>query len=200
MKTMRLVRSLALVAAAASLLIAGCDEPFPEYREPQDVLLGEISFDAPDTVDVWIDPLTGGYFFQDLMTLRVTVTNVHDDLLEGDAHIDGRITVQSFAQIPRVLVVPLTIGTLRQPPLFQGRLALPPARSAEFTILWLPVALDGDYVFDDLPFTLIDGAKVYEPIAMRATVRVQLYELIQPMAFGNLPMRIVFRVREIPPG
>jgi len=109
--------------------------------------------------------------------------------------VQGTITVQSFSQIPRVMLVQLTTGNLLQPPVFQGNIAVPPGGSAQFSTLWLPYATDGEIVFEGLPFTVGGGARIYGPITFQATAEVQIFERVQPIRFGDLEFTRVFRVR-----
>jgi hypothetical protein len=181
-----------LFIAYLSISLPSCDEPFPDYSQPQDVLSGEISIEADDTVTVY--EIEGGYSVSGALIMNVTVTNTHDDLLQGEALVDGLVTVQSFSEIPRALVVPLTTGTLRTPPVFQGNIALGPGASAEFSTLWIPFTDDGTIVFEGLPFVQDGGAKIYGPIDFLPSVEVQIFERVQPMQFSGEMFTITFRV------
>jgi hypothetical protein len=178
--------------------LAGCDEEFPPYSEPEKVLQSDLLFVSDDTVSVHRSSTTGDYYFSSTMVLKVEVTNLHDDLLQGPARIDGRITLQSFSQIPRTLVVPLTRGDLRTPPVYQGTIAIPPGSKAEFSILWLPYATDGAVVFEGLPFTQVGSARFYGPIAFIGSAEVQLFERLQPVRSGSLEFSLVFKVETAP--
>ena len=158
--------------------VSSCAEPFPPYREPENVLEGELVLLAPDTIDLYYDDPANRYFINTPMILRVSVTNRHDDLLQGTARVSGQITVQSFAQIPRTLTVSLSVGDMRTPPVFQRNIALGPGSKAEFAVLWLPYATDGRIVFEGLPFTAAGTDKLYGPISFIASAEVQLFERI----------------------
>lgn len=174
--------------------IDACKEPFPSYQEPVDVLVGEVTLSAPDTVDVYYNGITQGYYLNSVMVLKVVVTNVHDDLLQGLALVGGRITLQSFGEVPRILVVPLSASNLRTPPLFGGNLALGPGRKAEFTELWLPYSTDSHIVFEGVSYTVVNGDRVYGPIDFIAFSDVQIFERVQPIRTSPLQFRLVFRV------
>jgi hypothetical protein len=172
--------------------LCSCDEPFPGYTEPENVLSGTVSVEAGDTVTVY--EIKGGYSVSGALIMNVTVTNAHDDLLEGEAFVDGLVTVQSFSEIPRALTIPLTTGNLLAPPVFQGNVALAPGASAVFSTLWIPFATDGTIVFEGLPYVTVDGAKIYGPIDFLPSVDVQIFERVQPIQFEGEMFTIAFRV------
>ena len=175
------------------LLSLSCDEPFPPYTEPVDVLEVQIEAVTPDTADVYFDPILGQYYFNTPLILNVDVINLHDDLLQGEALVNGLITVQSFSAIPRTMTVPLSAGDLRTPSVFQGNIALAPDSAAEFSTLWLPITADGTVVFAGLPYTVVNGAKVYSPIDFQASAEVQLFEKVQSVEVTGYSFSIVFR-------
>lgn len=172
----------------------GCEEEFPPYTEPANVLQGELQLVAPETVSVHSD--LSGYFFNDLLILKTTITNVHDDLLQGRARIAGEISLQSFSQVPRAFAVPLTLGDLRTPPVAQGNIAIGPGRKAEFSVLWVPYATDGTIVFAGLPYAQVGPDKMYGPIDFIAYADVQLFERVQPFRLPSVEFRLVFKVSE----
>ena len=104
------------------------------------------------------------------------------------------IIVQSFAQIPRTLTIPLTTGNLLKPPVFQGNIAVSPGSRAEFSELWLPYATDKKIVFEGLPSTRVGNADFYGPVRFLASAEVQLFERVQPIRFGSLEFTRVFMV------
>lgn len=179
----------------ALLFTVSCKEEFPPYAEPRDVLRGEISQSSPDTVLLRYDQDLDMYFLESLLAFNVRVTNQLEDLLQGAAQVEGTITVHAISDIPRVVNVPLRTGNLLQPPVFQGNIALPPGRSAEFSTLWLPIAVDGEMVFEGLTPTPGPGGSYYGPITFIAEARVQLFERVQPITFGNLTFQRIFNVR-----
>jgi hypothetical protein len=179
------------------LSMISCEEPFPPYSEPEGVLVGELSAVTPDTVDVYFDDRSGLYYVTSQLVFNVTMTNAYNDLLQGEALIDGEVSAQSFSAIPRVVLVPLTPSTLLQPPVFQGGLSLPPGGVASFSTLWIPYGTDGQIVFAGLPFTTVGTAKLYGPIPFSATARVQIFERVQPVEFGGIEFSIVFRELEV---
>ena len=183
------------IAIPCLLLLAAvsCDEPFPVYTEPEGVLQGDLSAVVPDTVDVYYDDRSERYYVNSQLIFNVIITNMHDDLLQGEALIDGAVTVQSFASIPRVILVPLTPATLLQPPIFQGDISIPPTGTASFSTLWIPYATDGEIVFEGLPFTTVGDTKLYGPISFSSTATVQIFERVQAIEFGEVMFSLVFR-------
>jgi hypothetical protein len=180
------------------LLLANisCNENFPTYEEPKNILVSELSFASNDTISMVYDGLTQMYFMNDQMVFTTSVTNVFDDLLQGAAKVEGKITIQSFSEFPRVLVVQLTRGELRTPPIFQGNMALAPSKSAEFSTLWYPKAVDGNMVFADLPFTGLNGSKLYGPVKFQAQSTIQIFERLQPVKSNVLEFTLWFKVNE----
>jgi hypothetical protein len=174
-----------------SILLLSCDEPFPQYTEPENVLSGEISVTGPDTVLVY--NIMGVYFINTPLIMNVNVTNRHDDLLQGDALVDGLVIVQSFSEIPRVLLVPLTTGNLLTPPVFQGNIALGPGASAQFSTLWIPFAVDGSIVYGGTSFVQTPTGRIYGPIDFIPSVEVQLFERVQPIKFEGQAFSLIFR-------
>lgn len=187
-----LVRSVVLVLV---IILASCDEPFPVYQEPEDVLQGELIFESADTVEAVWESFTSQWYFNDVMTFRVEITNVHDDLLEGKARVDGMILVLAFSDIPRATRAPLNTGNLVKPPVFQGNIAIGPGRQAVFSTFWLPVALDGNAVWEGLPFTAVGAEKIYGPISFLGVAGAQLFERVQPIQFGEIKFELCFRVK-----
>ncbi len=185
-----------LVGFALLTLVPACDEVFPPYDEPKDVLEGTLNVIAPDTVDLFYERVTEQYFLMSQLIVRVSVVNVYDNLLQGTARVDGTVALQSFSQLPRTLLIPLTQGNLLTPPVFQGSLALAPGDSAEFSELWLPFATDGKIVFEGLPFQIVDSAKVYPKMDFVATAKAQLFERVQAISVGDYKFSAVFRVKE----
>ena len=169
------------------IFFLSCDEPFPAYQEPVDVLQGSIEVVAPDTINVVYDPQSGQWFVNTPLIVNVLVTNSHDDLLQGEALVNGLITIQSFSAIPRTIVVPLSTGSLLQPPVFQGNIAIAPGTSAEFSTLVVPIATDGKMVFEGLP------GPIFGPIDFIATAEVQIFDHIQPIKIPGYSFVIAFR-------
>lgn len=180
----------------AAILSISCKEEFPPYRSPENILNPQVTIVAPDTVEVFLDGLTGIYYFNTPLIVRLAVVNMHDDLLEGEARIGGQIVIQSFSQIPRTALIPLSTGNLLRPPVFQGKVAIPPLDSALFSILWVPYATDGNVVFKNLPYTLAGNTKIYGPIDFIATAEVQIFERVQSTRGKELRFSRTFRVRE----
>ncbi len=179
------------VLIAALSMVLSCEEPFPTYSSPENVLQGSIEVVAPDTVIVYFVP-EGGWFLNTPLILNVNMTNIHDDLLSGPALVNGLVTIQSFSEIPRVMTVPLTTGNLLGPPVFQGSVSIPPGESANFSTLWIPFAVDGSIVFEGLPFVSANGKKYYGPISFQPRAEVQIFEQVQPVEFEGAEFTLLF--------
>jgi hypothetical protein len=171
-----------------------CEEPFPVYQEPQNVLKTELTLTAKDTISCSFDSVGNAYFFNDQLTFNTTITNIHDDLLQGDARINGFIRVQSFGAVSRTVLVTLTPAELRFPPLFQGRLALAPGKSAQFVSIWVPIATDKKAVFVGFPYNVVNGKRLYGPVDFLAATTVQIYDRVQHIQSENLKFKLYFRI------
>jgi hypothetical protein len=189
----RLLIILALFAAVGHF---SCDESVPAYVQPENILVSTITFEAPDTISVYYDPLRKLYALNDRMNFQVSIKNNFDDLLQGTAKVEGGITVQSFSEAPRLMLVTLTKGDLRTPPVFQGNIAVAPTKSADFSVLWYPLAVDKKMPFDELSFTMIDGERLYGPIKFQAYAVTQIFERLQPVRSNTLEFERYFLVKE----
>ncbi len=189
-------RVLTLLLLLAAGLNLSCDESVPAYVQPENILVSTISFDAPETVSVYYDPVPKLYALNDRMNFQVSVKNEFDDLLQGEAKVEGRITVQSFSEAPRLMLVTLTKGELRNPPVFQGKIAVAPTKSADFSVLWYPMSVDKKMPFDGLSFTMIDGERLYGPIKFQAYAVTQIFERLQPVRSNVLEFERYFLVKE----
>jgi hypothetical protein len=182
-------RGVAILTLGLSIfsLFPSCDEPFPVYQEPSEILRGSIAVAAPETIDVVLDSQSDQWFVNPPLILNVSIMNMHDDLLSGEARVNGLITIHSFSEIPRTIVVPLATGSLLQPPVFQGNIAIGPGASAEFSTLVVPKATDGKMVFEGLP------GPVFGPIDFIATGEVQLFDHVQPIEIEEYSFTLSFR-------
>lgn len=201
----RLPRERSAILAAGfvlcSLNVGACDEPFPPYEEPTDVLAGSIVLTAPDTIRATYDPVSGLFFLSSIVKFDLNITNAYDNLLQGDAQIEGRILVQSLAAIARTSIVEVTAGDLRTPPILSGTIAVPPGKAAGFSAFWYPEGTDGKMVFEGLPSTPTPDGNCFGPIPFEVEVRMQIFERVQPIAFRGAPFTRVFCVKNyIPTG
>ncbi len=183
------------ILLVAILLACGCEEEFPPYTEPENVLRAELVMQSPDTVLLYRDGVTGNYYLSTPMTFRVIVTNTYQDLLQGEARVGEQIVAQSFATVQRTMVVPLTLGSLLRPPVFQNTVALAPQSDAEFSLLWLPIGTDGRWVFEGNPFVNLGGDQLYGPISFLASADAQIFSRVQPVRTPQIAFTKYFRVR-----
>jgi hypothetical protein len=187
--------SVMIITAISLTLLVSCSEEFPPYDEPTNVLAGEISVTAADTIDAYFDTQSGQWYLSTPVILSIDITNTYDNLLQGAARVNGMVTIQSFADIPRTMVVQLTLGNLRTPAVFHGDLGLAPGAKAQFSELWLPYCVDGTFVLDGLPYITIDADRIYGPITFICSAQVQLFERVQPIRFGDFTFTRTFRQR-----
>jgi len=183
--------------SAICLLLAlqlSCAEPFPKYTEPQDILQGGITITTPDTVEVLIDRKSGLWLFVSApITISVHVVNRFDDILEGKAQVEGLVTLQSFAEIPRAIAATLVSGHLLRPSIFEGDIALSPGDTAKLSTVVNPIAVDGMLVFEGLP-----GGPVFGPIPFIASGTVKVFERVQPVRLREFSFSMVFKQTFVP--
>lgn len=182
-----------IIALTLCSLSLSCDEVFPPYTEPQEVLQGAISVSQLDTFTVGFNSNLSRYFAIQPLSFEVSLKNVHNDLLQGDAAVEGLITVNSFGQVPRVCVIPLSKADLLTPPIFQGTVSLPPGKQAVYSVQWMPLATDGKMMFEGNSFVITDSAEVFGPIDFIANAEVRIFEKIQPSKIENYRFRLYFK-------
>lgn len=194
MKKHRVQNSIVILSAALALLcISSCDEVFPPYSIPQNVLTGSMNIRDLDTVVVYYNTTTNFYYTNSALTLDINVINTYDDLLQGEALIGERITLQSFGKTPAVIVIPLTLGSLRSPSVFRGSLALAPHDTAKFRIGFLPVDKKGLPVYVGSDFVQLDSSKIYGPIEFIGTADIRLFERVQSFSTSYYRFSLYFR-------
>jgi hypothetical protein len=175
--------------------ISGCDEPFPSMKQPENVLSVETAVKVPDTVSCYQDNTTGGWYFNDQLIIIIRAINKYDDLLQGEASIEGHADLQAFGTVSRIVVVPFSLGALRKPPVFANNIALAPDSAAEFQILWLPIGSDNMPVWYGSPsVTLSNGTKLYGPIEFLLSGEVRLFARIQSLKFSGMRFSMYFKM------
>lgn len=175
-----------------SLALQSCDEVFPPYEEPANVLAGTMQINSPDTVDMIHDPIAG-YFSNSVLSIDISVKNTYDKLLQGDAEVGENVVLQSFGASPKIIVIPLTLGNLLSPPAFMGSIALPPASEAKFSAPFIPLGSDNLPVYIGSPYISRDTTKLYGPIEFIATADIRLFERVQPITISNYRFSLYFR-------
>jgi len=183
--------SLKLLPVLLVFVPIACREPFPPYDEPASVLTAQTKLTSPDTVVVTISMV--GTFLSSVLRYDVNVINNYDNLLQGEAYVNGQVVVQSFGDVPRTCLIPLKRGDLRKPPVFQGNIALAPDSSAAFSAFWFPLATDGKMVWEDLPYSGINP-RFYGPIQFVASSEVQIFSRVQAIRSGQIEFALVFKV------
>lgn len=178
-----MLRTILAQTCAVFLFTAGCDEPFPSAQEPENVLRVEATAHVPDTVTAILDPLFGKWSFINQLSISVQITNTYDNLLQGEAHPEGRVDIQAFTPSAAVIVQEMGRGQLRKPPIFGGAISLPPDSSAEFQVLWIPMGPDERPVWEGGSFVpgSEPGVRFYGPIEFAVKGEVRLFERIQPV-------------------
>lgn len=192
----RTAATVLLVFMVLLVVMAGCDETFPPYTTPENVLEGWMSGRSGDTVSVFYFPATDGYFVTSGSPIEVFLRNAYDDLLQGEAAIGERLTIQSFGANPEVIVVPINLGNLRTPSVFRGNVAIRPGDTARFQVPWLPVNKANRPIYLGMPFTVKDSTKVYGPVEFIVDGEVRLFERVQSVVVQRLRFKLYFREYE----
>ena len=194
MNVNRIQHCIIISLFGATLMInSSCDEVFPPYSIPQNVLSGSIHINDLDTVTVYYNKSTDYYYTNNSLTLNIDVVNTYDDLLQGDAMIGDRLTLQAFGKRPAVIVIPLTLGSLRFPSVFRGTLALSPHDTAKFRIAFLPIDKNNIPVYFGGDYVQVDSFRVYGPIEFIANADIRLFERVQSIFTGNYRFSVFFK-------
>jgi hypothetical protein len=174
-----------LAAICVCMVALACDEPFPTYQEPTDVLAASVMSEGSDTLLITADT-TGVVVWCEPLLLSVIVRNTYAQLLEGEALVDGSVNVTMTAPLARVF------GTMRiepfhlvRPPVLSGNMALAPADTALFSMRYLPPTGD-TFFLDGVPYEetmLADSTirRVYTPVTFQVDCEVRVFERVQPV-------------------
>ena len=181
------------IAIIFFIFISGCDEVFPPYSTPDNVLVASVKTIDLDTVVMYYRPMFDFYYTNAAVTLNISVVNTYDDLLQGDAAIGDRITLQSFGPTPNVIVVPVILGNLLFPSVFQGTIAMRPLDTALFQIKWLPIDKNNRPVYIGASFTQVDSAKVFGPIEFVVDGDIRLFERVQSISLDRYRFSMYFK-------
>jgi hypothetical protein len=193
-------KNVAVLLSGLLLFNLSCKEALPPRTEPAEVLVGTMHVGGMDTVEVIhriVEDTPGRYIHkyevQSSFSLKITLQNVYDDLLQGRAKIDGKVVIQSFGNIPNIIIAPITLGNLRNPAVFRGDVALPPGKSAEYFVGWNPVGTNAKPAYDGSPYVLLDSAQLYGPIEFIASAEVSLFERVQPIKIPGYRFTLLFK-------
>ncbi|MFA6468512.1 MAG: hypothetical protein WCW35_06410 [Bacteroidota bacterium] len=146
-----------------------------------------------DTVVIYYYEAADYYSTNSTITLDIDVINTYDDLLQGEALIGDRVTLQSFGKTPAVIVIPLTLGTLRSPSVFRGSIALAPQDTARFKLGFLPLDKNHQPVYIGSSYVQIDTARIYGPIEFIASADIRLFERVQSFHISNHRFKVYFK-------
>ncbi|MBI5471509.1 MAG: hypothetical protein HY961_04100 [Ignavibacteriae bacterium] len=179
------------------LLMVGCDEQFPSYEEPKNVLDASLVRVSGDTVTITVDSLEN-FLSSEPTRLRLYVQNRYIQLLEGTALIQGRVNLFAFDPAPKVGTIEISRNNLFAPPIFRDNIALAPGDSARLDITWNHSVLSGR-LYDSLHFIEFYNGRTrvrrYAPIMITAEAGVQLFERVQ--AVRTQPVSFSLVVQEL---
>jgi hypothetical protein len=174
-----------LFAIGVGLVALACDEPFPTYQEPTDVLAASVGSEGSDTLLITADT-TGVVVWYEPLLLAVMVRNTYTQLLEGEALVDGSVNVTMTSPLPRVFSTSrIEPYHLVRPPVLSGTMALTPADTALFSVRYFPSA-GNTFFLEGVPYEqtmLADSTirRVYAPVTFQVDCDVRLFERVQPV-------------------
>jgi hypothetical protein len=179
---------------AITLFFLSCAEPFPTYKEPESVLDANLEVTVVDTIEVVKDRETGQwYLVSSPLIFAVRVTNAHDDLLAGEAEVEGLITVTAFTETPKSFGVGLVGGNLLAPQIVDGEIAIEPGGEALLRAFAHPILEDGTLLIEGEL-----GGPIYGPILCLASGSIRIFTRVQPVQLSQVEFAVIFRESSAP--
>jgi hypothetical protein len=178
------MRNSLLTILILVLFLAGCDEPFPSYEEPTDVLVASIAKAGGDTLIIVRDS-GGTTLSMNPILLNVLVKNTYSQLLQGSAQVTGKLNVVMTFPAPFAFpTTQLVQSDLVTPFVYHDSTALPPGASAKFRAYASGAIVE--ILEQQVPYTertLNDSTKVrtYAPVTFQAEAEVRIFERVQPV-------------------
>lgn len=172
-------------------LVPACDEPFPEYEEPQDVLSASMVCTSADTLYMVQDSAKTG-LGSDPIGISLFVRNDYTQLLQGEALITGKLNFTMVAPMVRVFsTFPLGQSHVVRPSVAQNTIALTPGDTAELRIRWLPGGRT--FFLDGVPYTEVvkedsTVVRTYSEVRFHVDGEIRLFERVQPVTVAPLEL------------
>jgi hypothetical protein len=167
------------------MVALACDEPFPTYQEPTDVLAASVQSESGDTLLITADT-TGVVVWTEPLLLSVSVLNTYTQLLEGEALVEGSVNVTMTAPLARVFrTTRIEPYHLVRPPVLSGNMALAPADTALFSMRYLPSSGNA-FLLEGVPYqeTVLEDStirRLYAPVTFQVDCDVRVFERVQPV-------------------
>ena len=194
-----LVRVLPALAVAG--LWTGCEESLPPRVEPPEVLHPEVRM-AGSTISLI------GYDQDTLFTggnVRLSVTNVHDEVLSEDALIRATATLYLKMKPDSVRTLRLGLDDLVAPPGFFGPvLTLGVQERVELLGVW-DQRTDNGTPFWTFPWyheAFDSKGRTYyqsDTVAMVVSTSMQVFERVQPVEIARREMPVVYEIYFLDP-
>jgi hypothetical protein len=176
---------LFFLLVCALVLQIGCEEPFPAYEEPQNVLSASLKRTTADTLTM-VQDSSGMLIGADPVGISVFVRNEYVQLLQGDALIDGKLNFTMISPAPRAFSTEsLTQSNVVRPPVFQNTIAITPGDSAELRVRWFPASKD--FFLNGVPYSEVVRSdstifRTYAPVKFHVEGDIRLFERVQSIA------------------
>lgn len=198
------MRLITLTILMLALVFAACDEPFPSYEEPTDILVASIAKVANNDTLYIVADSAGEVISSTFPRLTVFVRNTYTQLLQGSAQVSGRVNVILIWPVPYAFsTVQLTQSDLVTPFVYHDSTALAPGASAQFRAVvggTIKSILEQQVPFTDR--TLPDSTKIrtYAPVTLQAEAEVRIFERVQPIRTKPYVFTQTYVQISLPPG
>jgi len=182
-----------LVVLIIGLSSISCEDPLPSYEEPKEVFKIDFFPDTPSVItyrgrDSNVPDEMPYSISPNMMYMRVRVTNVYDDVLQGPLFISGEVSL-TFVKDERVrIVVPFTQANALSSPYVDWStmtLTLEPGQPIWLQPTW-DWKQDKKWIFRYTAFATIPVGgnsymKDHEPMEFKGKVRVQIFRQKGPV-------------------
>jgi hypothetical protein len=193
------VRVLSALAVAA--LLAGCDESLPPRVDPPEVLHPDVQMVGKTISLIGHDQdtlFTGG-------NVRLSMTNVHDEVLSEDARIRATVTMYLKGTPDSVRTLHLGLDDLVAPPGFYGPvLTIGVQERVELLAVWDQRTDNGTpfWTFPRYHEAFDSKGRTYyqsDTISMVVTTSMQVFERVQPLEIVQRELPVVYELYFIDP-
>lgn len=199
-------RALLPAAAAALLLTAGCDEALPPRDEPQNVASLGVGFNTTRVLMSWNFDTGRKRVLNGTGSFKVELTNLYDDVLQGDAALAGEVEIWLKEKPWARAVVRIGTVDLKNPWVVRnGLVTLLPDSSARFEIPWDHLTDAGRpfYEFAQLTYYRdLNNQGYFEASPLTFGVRARL-QVVENLAFiygPELEIVLSYRINVVTSG
>jgi len=190
-----------LPAVVFAVLWAGCDESLPPRVDPPEVLRPDVQM-VGNTISLI------GYDHDTLFTggnVRLSMTNVHDEVLSEDARIRATVTLHLKVKPDSVRTLHLGLDDLVAPPGFFGPvLTIGVQERVELLAVWDQRTDNGTpfWTFPQYHEAFDSKGRPYyqsDTIPMVVTTSMQVFERVQPLEIVQRELPVVYELYFIGP-